>query len=129
MANNRMLNFDSFMAEKQAEYITVTVFGKQYKVKKEIPAIMPIMMARANEETNREQVVFSILRAGDIMFGKKAIDEFCNKGMSSEMLSELIQQTFNMISNEDVDGDELEDEATFDDVSDKVVAARKRPKK
>lgn len=126
---NRTLNFDNFMAEKKAEYIDVTVFGKQYKVKREIPAIMPIMMARANESTKREEVMLSILRAGDIMFGEKAIDTFCENGMSSDMLAELIQQTFNMISSEDVDGDDL-DEETFDDESGKVVSAKgKKTKK
>lgn len=124
---NRTLNFDNFMSEKNKEYIEVTVYGKKYRVKREIPAIMPIMMARANESTKREEVMLSILRAGDIMFGKDAIDEFCEKGMSSNDLAELIQQTFNMISSEDVDGDDMSE--TFEEESDKVVAGKKKAKK
>lgn len=124
---NRTLNFDNFMAEKNAEMIEVTVYGKKYKVKRQIPAIVPIMMARANEGTERSEVMLSILRAGDIMFGKDAIDTFCEKGMSSDMLAELIQQTFNLISSEDVDGDDM-DEASYDDESDKVVKGKKAKK-
>lgn len=124
---NRTLNFDNFMAEKNAELIEVTVYGKKYKVKRQIPAIVPIMMARANEGTERSEVMLSILRAGDIMFGKDAIDMFCEKGMSSDMLAELIQQTFNLISSEDVDGDDM-DEASYDEESDKVVKGKKAKK-
>lgn len=125
---NRTLNFDNFMAEKKAEYIEVIVYGKKYKVKREIPAIVPIMMARANEDTQREEVMLTILRAGDIMFGKDNITAFCENGMSTDQLSELIQQTFNKISNEDVDGDEI-DEATYDDESGKVAVKGKKTKK
>lgn len=46
---SRTLNFDNFITEKKAEPVFITVFGKEYKVKPEIPAIVPVMMARANE--------------------------------------------------------------------------------
>jgi len=127
--SKRTLNFDNFMDEKNAETIDVIVYGKCYKVKKQIPAFVPIMMARANEDTDQGQVTLSILRAGDVMFGKKAIDSFCEKGMSIEQISNLIMQVFNMISNEDVDGEDV-DEATYDDETEKVSAsAGKKTKK
>lgn len=126
----RTLNFDNFMSEKKTEYVTVTVYGKAYKIKQQIPAIVPVMMARADESTAQGEVMLAVLRAGDIIFGKDTINEFTEKGMSADELAALIQQTFSLISNTDVDGDDVDDDtAEYDDESSKVVAPRRRTKK
>lgn len=124
---NRVLNFDKFMNEKKHEYITVTVFGKDYKVKNEIPAIVPIMLARAGEDANNSDVGLAMMKAGEIMFGKEAVDEICEAGASVEQLSQLFKMVFQMVSGQDIDGDDM-DEAEYDDTSGKAVRASKSKK-
>lgn len=104
--NIRVLDFDNFMAEKNEQPIVVKVYGKEYKVKPEIPAIVPVMMARSNEEMSEADASRMVLRAGDILFGKEAINEFCEKGMSIENLGNLIRRVFDMINGKGVDDDD-----------------------
>lgn len=109
----KTLNFDRFMSEKKRDYITVTVFGKDYKVANEVPAIVPIMIARAGEDADASAVGLAVLRAGDVMFGKDAIQEMCENGISTIDLGQLIREVFSMVSGQNVDGET--DEATYDD--------------
>ena len=106
--SKRILNFDNFMAEKNEEPIIVQVYGEEYKVKPEIPAIVPVMMARSNEEMNEGDASRMVLRAGDILFGEENINKFCKKGMSIENLGILIRQVFDMINGKSVDDDDAE---------------------
>jgi len=107
---SRTLNFDNFMTEKKQEPIKVTVFGKEYDVKPEIPAIVMVTLARTNESTMSESdAAMMILNAGDVMFGKKAISEFCQNGMRADQLVTLIKMVFEMINGKDVDGDDVEE--------------------
>ena len=122
----RTLNFDNFMAEKKQEPIGVTVFGKEYEIKPEIPAIVMVTLARTNETSLSEsEAAMMILNAGDVMFGKEAINEFCSKGMRSDQLVNLIKMVFEMINGKDVDGDDVEDLSDEDGME----AAGKRAKK
>lgn len=105
----KTLNFDNFIREKKEEPVLVTVFGKEYPVAPHIPAMVPIMMARANDAATEGEVAMMLVRAGDIMFGKDAIDEMCAKGLTSEELGDLIKKTFAVINGQDVDGDDAEE--------------------
>ena len=106
--SKRILNFDNFMAEKAEEPIIVRVYGEEYKVKPEIPAIVPVMMARSNEEMSEGDASRMVLRAGDILFGEENINKFCKNGMSIENLGSLIRQVFDMINGKSVDDDDAE---------------------
>lgn len=107
---SRTLNFDNFMNEKKQDPIVVTVFGKEYPVKPEIPAIVMVTLARTNDSSVSESdAAMMIIRAGDVLFGKAAINEFCEKGMRAEQLIDLIKKCFDLISGKDVDGDDVED--------------------
>ena len=106
--SKRILNFDNFMAEKDEEPIIVRVYGEEYKVRPEIPAIVPVMMARSNEEMSEGDASRMVLRAGDILFGEENINKFCKKGMSIENLGSLIRQVFDMINGKSVDDDDAE---------------------
>ena len=106
--SKRILNFDNFMAEKDEEPIIVRVYGEEYKVKPEIPAIVPVMMARSNEEMSEGDASRMVLRAGDILFGEENINKFCKKGMSIENLGSLIRQVFDMINGKSIDDDDAE---------------------
>lgn len=104
----RMLDFDAFMAERKKEPIIVRIFGEEYQVKPEIPAIVPVMMARANEEMSDQETSRLVLQAGDILFGKENIMKLCEKGIGVEDLGTLIRQIFDMINGKGLDEDEEE---------------------
>lgn len=125
--SNKVLNFDRFISERKSEYIEVTAFGKTYNVKKEIPAIVPIMLARAGEDVNNQEIGLSMMKAGDVMFGKDAIDEMCAAGATVSELGQLFRMVFSMVSGQDIDGDDLDDEE-YDDESGKVVKEGKSKK-
>ena len=106
--SKRILNFDNFMLEKDEEPIIVRVYGEEYKVRPEIPAIVPVMMARSNEEMSENDASRMVLRAGDMLFGEDNINKFCKKGMSIENLGILIRKVFDMINGKSVDDDDAE---------------------
>lgn len=109
----KVLNFDKFMQEKNAEKIKVTVYGKEYEVVARIPASVPIMMARAENEEDGALATKLVMKAADAFFGKGVIDKFCANGMSAEELSNLVRHLFDIINgkeSEDEDGEELSDE-------------------
>lgn len=107
---NRTLNFDNFMVEKKQEPIMVTVFGKEYPVKPEIPAVVMVTLARTNDTNISEfEATQMMIRAGDAMFGKTVVDEFCRNGMQASQLIELIKMVFETINGKDVDGDDVEE--------------------
>ena len=108
----KVLNFDKFMEEKNGETVEVTVYGKKYNVACRIPASVPVMMARAENEIDGQLATKLVMMAADAMFGKNAIDEFCRKGMSANELSDLVQRMFGIINGkeEDDEAEELSDE-------------------
>lgn len=103
------LDFDRFMSEKRAEYVTVTVYGRPYRVKREIPALLPILLARAGEEAPAKMGE-ALLRAGDVLFGPENMDGFARKGMSARQAAELVERTLGMIC-----GQEMGDSGTIPD--------------
>lgn len=123
---NRTLNFDNFMTEKKQEPILVTVFGKEYPVKPEIPAIVMVTLARSNDKNISEfEATQMMIRAGDTLFGKSVMNEFCNKGMQASQLIELIKMVFEVINGKDVDGDDVEEISDEDG----MVATKSEAKK
>ncbi len=105
----RTLDFDAFMDEKNAVVHKVKVFGKYYDVPGRIPAIVPITMARAYEDSISDgDATVMIMRAADQLFGKDAVNEFCRNGMGADQLASLVKMTFGLISGKGVDGDEAE---------------------
>lgn len=123
----KILNFDLFMSEKKKESITVTVYGKDYEVPMEIPAIVPVMMARAEAAMDATQSVKMVMGAADVLLGENVVDELCRKGMSSNDLAELVQRLFNMIRG--VDGEDDEVEEIDDESSKKQTGTGKKSKK
>ena len=110
---DKVLDFDRFLAEKQEETLTVRVYGKDYRVKKEIPALVPVLLARHAEDDAQEKGK-ALLQAGDLMFGREAIDGFCRRGMSAEKLAALVEQVFARILGTE-EKQVLEDDGTVED--------------
>lgn len=107
---NRTLNFDNFMVEKKQEPIMVTVLGKEYAVKPEIPAIVMVTLARTNDTSISDfEATKMMLNAGDVLFGKDAVNEMCANGLQADQLITLIKMVFETINGKDVDGDDAED--------------------
>ena len=110
---DKVLDFDRFLAEKRQETLTVRVYGQDYRIKKEIPALVPVLLARQAEEDAEEKGKV-LLQAGDLMFGREAIDSFCRKGMSAEKLAELVEQVFARILDTE-ETQVLADDGTVDE--------------
>lgn len=108
---SKTLNFDLFMSEKERETITVTVYGKEYKVPCRLPAIVPLMMARAEklaDQTSRNAAYANmIFSAADALFGTKQMDDICSNGMDVEQLSLLVQKVFVLINGQEEDDGEV----------------------
>ena len=112
----KVLNFDQFMSEKKKETIKVTIYGKQYEVPCEIPAIVPVMMARAEESALDAQAsTRMVMIAADALLGKAAVDEICGNGMTAKDLGSLVQQLFKMINGTANEGDDDTEEYTDED--------------
>lgn len=118
---SKTLNFDKFLSEKTNETLDVTVYGSTYKIPMKIPAIVPVMMARAEESLDESESSRMIFRAADALFGKSAVDKMCENGISGAELVDLVQRTFAVINGKemvDEEAQELTDE-------DSHVAARR----
>lgn len=114
MSKNKVLNFDLFMQEKEKKTLDVTVYGDTYTVSMEIPAIVPVMMARAEESINGNDSTKAVMRAADALFGQENVDKMCRKGISATDLVNLVQKVFGMINGQDQSEDDSE-ELTDDD--------------
>ena len=102
----KVLEFDTFMQEAKGENLTVRVGGKDYSVPPKIPAIVPLMMARAEKlaDQSSRNAAYSKMIFTDALFGEKAMTEICESGMTVDMLSLLVQKTFALINGvEDFD--------------------------
>lgn len=108
MKNRRILNFDRFMKEKERETIDIVIMGKTYTINGEIPAIVPVMMARAQESNDPQASVRMVFAAADALLGTDTVTELCAAGISAADLTELVQQIFAMINGADDDDDEQE---------------------
>lgn len=121
----RTLNFDLFLQEKEHQTLDVTIYGKVYHVAMEIPALVPIMMARAEESMSQDVSTKMVMRAADAMLGAENVDEICSKGMTARELASLIEKLFNIINGKDEAEDDVQ---TLDDESGKKQT-KKRTKK
>lgn len=127
MSKSKVLDFDRFMEERAKETIDVKVYGKTYKIAKEIPALVPIMMARSEEDENATLSGQMILRAADGWFGKETVDEFCRHGMTTTEISNLVTQLFRAINGT---ADEEDDDAEeYSDEDSRVTVKSAKPKK
>ncbi len=120
---NTVLDFDLFLREKEEKLLEVRVLGSSYFIKPEIPALIPITLARAAEGLSPEETIRMSLQAADAIFGREAMDEMCRKGLTTGELAELVQKTVGLIrGDEPEDGEILADDAGH-------VAMRKTPGK
>ena len=121
----KVLNFDKFISEKENETIEVTVYGRKYFIPAKIPAIVPVMMARAEDDPAAGTRM--VMKAADVLFGQKAVNQMCENGMSATELADLVQRVFVLINGDDSDEDEDSEEYSDED-SRKTVGGSKGKK-
>ena len=119
------LDFDAFLREAEKTMMKIRVLGKEYEVKPELPALIPMKLARAQEGMSEEETVRMYLQSADAIFGKEAIDEMCEKRLTTPELAELVKQTVALIRGEEPK--ESGGEVLMDDAG--RVAMRKAPGK
>lgn len=107
MANFK--NFDAMLAQMKHETIPFQIFGKNYEIKKRIPAVVVLEMARHEESEAIPNKV--LIEAGMQIFGKAIMDDLCkHEDFSVDVLSEMIKWAFEVIN-----GTEEEPEAVTED--------------
>ncbi len=111
----KYIDFDRFLQEKEEKTIRVRVYGEDVEVRSEIPMMVPMMLARASGGASgvmsEQEAGLMVFRAADIMFGHKTVDRFCEQGMSTEELKELMGRIFAASQG----GEEEEEGAAYDD--------------
>ena len=108
----KVLDFDLFMQEHEKRTMDVHVCGETYTIPMEIPAIVPVMMARAEEQLNANEMFKAVMIAADSLFGKSNVDRMCANGMSANDLAALMEKVFAEINGtaKDEDAQEVTDE-------------------
>lgn len=113
----KVLEFDKFLSEANEEKLTIRVHGKAYEVPCRIPAIVPLMMARAAklaDQTSRNSAYSEmIFSAADALFGRDAAMEICASGLYADDLALLVRKVFDLING--VEDDEENEELTDED--------------
>lgn len=108
MSNRKTIDFDKFMSERNAETFDVVVFGKTYKCKKEIPAIVPLKMARAEQADPAESIKL-VFSAAASLFGSEGVENMCADGITFNEMSQLVKKAFDLINGVDDDDEELQE--------------------
>ena len=122
----KVLDFDKFLQEKNKELLTIKIYGKEYSFPAEMPAIVPVLLARAAEEVDIAQESKITVGALDMLLGKESVDELCNKGLTVPEFRELAKKIFGMINGTVSDDEEMQE--MTDEDSRKTVGERKAKK-
>lgn len=106
-------DFDQFFKEKEKEPIKFKLFGKQEILPSSLPAIILLKLNRAWKEYKNEalpdHVTFDF--AFEI-FGEKRVEKWCEKGLTSAQLEELIKWALSQYGVKSGDEEvEVEDDA------------------
>lgn len=108
-------SFDAFISEMKCETIPFEIFGKIYHIKKRIPAVIVLEMAKHEEdEAMPNSITF---KAANQIFGEKILAELCkHPDFTVEVLSEMIKWAFSAI-NGAADEEEMQEITEEDSVA------------
>ena len=104
----QLLDFDRFLAEVKQETLPVRVYGKVYRVRREVPAVLILTLALSDRQDGTAMAK-ACLQAAQTLFGDDALTEFCRNGMSAAALCHLVEQTLSSILQP------MQSEITYDD--------------
>ena len=108
---NKFKDFDAMFSEMTAETIAFRAYGKMYRIRKEIPAVIVLEMARMENKVNvTPQLIF---RAASAIFGEETLRELCSKpNFSAKKLEKMVEWAFSAINGK---ADDDMQEMTEDD--------------
>lgn len=90
-------DFDAQFSEMKKEKLYFQVFGKKYWIYKRIPAILPLEMAR--RENNEEIDTKTLISAAYTLFGEKNLKEWeKHQEFTVDMLGDMIKWAFEAIN-------------------------------
>lgn len=100
MAKKIFRSFDSFISEMKHETASFEMFGKTYEFEKRMPAILPLELARYDDEDGIPPRV--MFKSAYAIFGKATIDDLCkHPGFDLEVLGELLKWAFDVINGKE----------------------------
>ena len=108
---NKFKDFDAMFSEMTSETIPFRAYGKMYHIRKEVPAVIVLEMARMESKANvTPQLIF---KAATAIFGEETLRELCSKpGFSAKKLEKMVEWAFNAINGK---ADDDMQEMTEDD--------------
>ena len=94
---NKFKDFDAMFSEMKAETIAFRAYGKIYQIRKEIPAVIVLEMARMENNVNiTPQLIF---RSAAAIFGEETLRELCSQpNFSAKKLEKMVEWAFNVIN-------------------------------
>lgn len=108
---NKFKDFDAMFSEMTAETIPFRAYGKIYHIRKEIPAVIVLEMARMEDGAAISPKM--IFKAAAGIFGEEVLSELCKKpGFSAKKLEKMVEWAFAAINGK---ADDDMQEMTEDD--------------
>lgn len=91
MDDNKLKDFDTFWKEQKKEGIPFKIFGKVEYLPPSLPAMMVLKIARLEKEYGKNDLPpGEILELSTFVFGKGKVEEWCEKGLTVDQLTDLI---------------------------------------
>lgn len=109
---NKFKDFDAMFSEMKAETISFRAYGKMYQIRKEMPAVIVLEMARMESDAQlSSQLIF---RTASAIFGEETLRELCSKpNFSANKLEKMVEWAFKTINGKpDDDMQEMTEDDT-----------------
>lgn len=105
-------DFDAMIAEMHHETEAFRIFGKEYHIKNDLPAIVVLEMSKYDDDVSIPTKV--LIRAGRLIFGDDVLDELtAHPEFTTPVLFSMIRWAFSVCGG----GEEKEmEEITEDDI-------------
>lgn len=86
-----MKDFDAYWAEQEQKPIEFKIFGQLEHLPPSLPATMILKLIRLEKEYGKKDLPTSdLFDMGISIFGEGKIEEWCNKGLTSDQLTDLM---------------------------------------
>lgn len=88
---NNVKDFDTYWAEQEQKPIEFNVFGQLEKLPPSLPATIILKMIRLEKQYgNKDFPNSELFDMGMSIFGDKKIEEWCEKGLTTDQLADLM---------------------------------------
>ena len=105
---NKYKDFDEFFKEQgDGDPILIKMFGKRYKISRNVPATVILLQYRAYKSTGEGELsdADQMQVALDVI-GEKTLVEWTSKGMTTNQLTEVLKYAMEQIGKPNSEGDE-----------------------